>query len=441
MMICNRVVFFSLLLGQQYFNGYAEQISRNDLQERKRRSLQETVVISDKEKLNIVHFTEFNAPISPKEQILRHRHKHDENGSRTSDSSYSASEDADDDAYKREPASPPDPLRPGYALRGIDPSTESPEAVMAGGLKIPFLSITENMVDDPNLSTFLGAMTVVDLVTPLNNPGNYTLFAPTNEAFEKLPGGTMEKYMGNGWGMHLEDIVMSHLTNDHVEANNLMDGTEINTLNGDTMLITRDPDTNAKINGYISITGSDIKASNGIMEEIDGVILPPSALLDIATYAEIVSDIDVIPYSFKSLLNLLQLADLSDYISLTSPITLLAPHDSAIEKLEPAFVDYLADPLNEDMLVKVLQYHIIAGNKYSKSIVSGKDVETINGDSVRIFKNIKFGQYKSSKMIIDLKASIVDSDVLASNGVMHVIDALLVPDDVKDAYNLFKSKM
>jgi len=438
-MICNRVVFVSLLLGQQYFNGYAKQIYRNGLQKRKRRSLEDRIVVTNNQKMDIEHLRQFNAPISPKEQILRHRHKHDENGSRTSDSSYSASEDADDDAYKQKTESLPNPIRPGYALRGIDPDAETSEAVMAGGIKIPYLSLTESMVDDPNLSTFLGAMTVVDLVTPLSNPGNYTLFAPTNEAFEKLPGGTMEKYMGNGWGMHLEDIVMSHLTNDHVEAKDLMDGTEINTLNGDTMLITKDPD--AKINGYISITGSDIKASNGIMEEIDGVILPPSALLDIATYAEIVSDIDVIPYSFKSLLSLLQLADLSEYISSTSPITLLAPHDSAIEKLEPAFVDYLADPLNKDMLVKVLQYHIIAGNKYSKYIVSGKNVETINGDSVRVFKNIKFGQYKSSKMVINLKATVVDSDVLASNGVIHVIDVFLVPDDVKDAYNLFKSNM
>lgn len=412
-MISNRAVLFFLFVSNEFLHGYAGKgIS----------------------KLDIGHLEEFNTPESPKEQILRHRHKHDENGSRTSDSSYSASEDGGDN---EQTFSVSTPLRPGYALRGIDPTAV--EAVEAGGIKIPFLTLTEQMIDNPNLSILVDAMLKIGLGTPLSEPGNYTLFAPNNDAFEKLPEGTMDKYMDNEWGMHLEDIVMSHLTNDNVDSKNLIDGTEVNTLNGDTMLITKDPDT--KINGYISIVQSDIPASNGLMEEIDGVILPPSALLDIATYAGIVSDIDVIPYSFKSLLSLLHLADLSDYVSSTSPITLLAPHDSAIEKLDPGFVQYLSDPANKDMLVKVLQYHIIEGNKYSKNLVSGREVGTTNGDDVRFYKNIKFGQFKSNKIVVDLKATMVDSDVLANNGVIHVIDILLVPDDVQKAYNLFKSSI
>jgi len=429
MLISNKALFFSLLLGQHYFSGNADDISVNsDINDED---------VSTKAKLSFQHFQEFNNPESPKSQILRHRHKHDENGSRTSDSSYSLSEDG---PKKEKATSSPTPLRPGLALRGIYP-TDAPaeEALEAGGVKTAFQSIATLAVENPNLSILVNAMAKVNLVKPLNNPGNYTLFAPTNDAFGKLPTGTVEKYMGTGWGMHLEDIVMSHLTTDHVKAGNLIDGAEINTLNGDTMLITKDPD--AKINGYISITGSDIKASNGFLDEIDGVILPPSALLDIGKYAEIVSDIDVIPYSFKSLLSLLKLADLSDFISSTSPITLVAPHDSAIEKLDPDFVNYLADPQRKDVLTKLLKYHIIAGNKYKKIIVSGDEIETLSGDSIKIFKNIKFGQYKSNKMIINFKATVVDSDVLANNGVIHVVDTLLVPEDVQDAYNNFKSNL
>lgn len=417
-------------------------------------------------KLDGQHFSKYNNPVSPKEQILRHRHKHDENGSRTSDSSFSRSEfDSSKEGYKLDPTSKPSksptPLRPGFALRGIDPP--EPEEDIKGAVlkeenqlvepveikseeyKEEENAITEvesvveafgdsmsNIFDVANerkeLSDFVKVTEAANFAETLIKGESLTVFAPTNNAFAKQPDEFLQRYLNGNWNRHLEDLVLSHVANGRVQSDDLTSEMQVELLNQDTLLVTLDP---PSIDEDIKITSFDIAGSNGIIHEIDSVRLPLSAKLNTIEYLQLATMLEDIPYSFSLFLEYLELTNLSDAIASASPITLFVPTDTAIKNSsEDAFISYLEKNLNS--LGKVLAYHATSGNMYS-DILKG-EIETYEG------KRLTFGSGQNGIEIVsasgEIKAKIVDSDVLASNGVIHIIDSLLVPSEVVNTFNL-----
>lgn len=127
--------------------------------------------------------------------------------------------------------------------------------------------------------------------------------------------------------------------------------------------------------------------------------------------------------SFKTLVAAVKAAGLVDTLSGKGPFTVFAPTDEAFAKLPKGTVEFLLKPENKAALVKLLTYHVVPSAVYAKDIKSGSAlVATIDGGSIKVTKTNK-------KVVID-NSKVIKADVKASNGVIHVIDSVLLPPDL-----------
>lgn len=123
-------------------------------------------------------------------------------------------------------------------------------------------------------TTLVAALKQAELVTSLSNAGPFTVFAPTNAAFEKLPAGTVEGLMKEDKKTDLQNILQYHVAVAGYKTENMQDGQVIGMANGDNITLTV-KDGKIMVNGTATIIAS-IPASNGIIHVIDGVLLPPA---------------------------------------------------------------------------------------------------------------------------------------------------------------------
>ena len=125
--------------------------------------------------------------------------------------------------------------------------------------------------------------------------------------------------------------------------------------------------------------------------------------------------------SFKTLAAALNAAGLVDTLKGKGPFTVFAPTDAAFAKLPAGTVETLLKPENRDKLRRVLTYHVVAGNVGSAQVVKMTSGKTVSGDMVRI-------SAKDGTVMVD-NARVITADVAASNGVIHVIDTVLIPSE------------
>lgn len=123
--------------------------------------------------------------------------------------------------------------------------------------------------------------------------------------------------------------------------------------------------------------------------------------------------------SFNTLAAALKAADLVQTLKGAGPFTVFAPTDAAFAKLPAGTVENLLKPENKAQLIAVLTYHVVPGSVMAAQVVSLKEAKTVNGQSVRI--STMGGTVK-----ID-GATVVQTDIRASNGVIHVIDSVILP--------------
>ncbi len=124
-------------------------------------------------------------------------------------------------------------------------------------------------------TTLVAALKQAELVTSLSNAGPFTVFAPTNEAFNKLPAGTVEGLMKDDKKADLQNILQYHVAVATYKTENMTDGQVIGQANGDNITLTV-KDGKVVVNGTANIIAS-IQATNGIIHVIDAVLLPPAA--------------------------------------------------------------------------------------------------------------------------------------------------------------------
>jgi len=158
-----------------------------------------------------------------------------------------------------------------------------------------------------------------------------------------------------------------------------------------------------------TVTATDVKTSNGVIHVIDTVIIPST---------DDVVDTAVKAGSFKTLAAALKAAGLVDALKGTGPFTVFAPTDDAFAKLPKGALDDLLKPENKEKLVSILKYHVVSGRVFSTDAVAAKHAKTLQGGEVKITSD---GGVK-----ID-NASVVSADLDASNGVIHVIDTVIMP--------------
>merc|ERR1712048_303152 len=186
---------------------------------------------------------------------------------------------------------------------------------------------------------------------------------------------------------------------------------------------------------YVSPDGKDLKtvtaadnlASNGVAHIIDGVLLPPSSMLAAAPSLNIVELAESVP-DLSTLVSAVVAADLADTLSSPGPFTVFAPTNDAFGKLPEGTVDTLLKPENKAQLVDILTYHVLPEQVLSKDLKFFQRVQTVEGKSVHIYNN-PFGAYKGVFVTPDGKTfnKVTAADNLATNGVAHIIDGVLLP--------------
>jgi uncharacterized surface protein with fasciclin (FAS1) repeats len=149
-----------------------------------------------------------------------------------------------------------------------------PQGVMVGGaMMVPNLNIVQNAANASNVTTVVAAVKAAGLAETLSGPGPFTVFAPTNAAFEKLPAGTVDTLLKPENKAKLVSILTYHVVAGKFMASDLKDGMTLKTVNGQDLMISV-KDGKVWINGSAMVETADVVSSNGVTHVIDGVVLP-----------------------------------------------------------------------------------------------------------------------------------------------------------------------
>ena len=259
--------------------------------------------------------------------------------------------------------------------------------------------------------TLIAAAKAAGLVETLTGHKQLTVFAPTDEAFAKLPKGTVESLLKPENKSKLIDILTFHVVPGRVSAKDAFKLDFAGTANGQRIEIERNE-------GVLTFNGSglvatDIQCDNGVIHIIDTVMLP---------------EMDRIPATasnaknFKTLLTAVKAAGLAGVLNGDGPFTVFAPTDEAFAKLPEGTIESLLKPENKQQLIDILKYHVVAGRVFSDQAIDAGRAKTLLGKEVNITVSASGFKINNSKLVA--------TDVETANGVIHVIDSVLLPPTI-----------
>ena len=282
----------------------------------------------------------------------------------------------------------------------------------------PGPSIVDVAADNGSFETLLAAVDAAGLTSTLDDEdASLTLFAPTDAAFAALPEGTVDALLADP--DTLAAILTYHVVAGSVDSQTAqtLAGTAVETVNGAKVALTIREDAYLYVN-EAKVEIYDVEAANGVIHVIDTVLLPPEPDTSAAdmTIVEIASANE----DFETLVSAVTAADLVG--TLGNPdamLTVFAPTDDAFAMLGDLGLDYLTADL--DLLTNTLLYHVIDGavDSIDAAAAYNQSVTMINGDPAAV--TIDDG------MLMIGGATVVTKDIVASNGIIHVIDAVLMP--------------
>ena len=269
------------------------------------------------------------------------------------------------------------------------------------------LDIVDTAVADGRFTTLVAAVTAAGLVDTLKGEGPFTVFAPTDDAFAKLPAGTVESLLKPENLEQLKNILLYHVVAGKVMAADVVKLEKAATVLGPSVKITVDGSKVMINDAEVLIT--DIETSNGVIHVIDTVILPPADIVDTAGADG----------RFTTLVAALQAADLVDALKAAGPFTVFAPTDDAFAKLPAGTVESLLKPENLEQLKSILLYHVVSGKVMAADVIKLTSAVTLQGTDVTI-------KIDGDKVYIN-DAQVIITDIETLNGVIHVIDMVLLP--------------
>jgi transforming growth factor-beta-induced protein len=277
------------------------------------------------------------------------------------------------------------------------------------------VDIVQTAINNGNFTTLVTALTEADLVTTLQGPGPFTVFAPNDVAFNKLPVGVVGELIKPENNETLSRILLYHVTNGTLTATNIEAlGLPVNvTMLAGGYVTVSENGTSLKVNDA-AVIAPDVFATNGIIHVLDSVLLPP---LDIVETA-------IVSGNFKTLVAALQAADLVATLKGTGPFTVFAPTDAAFSKLPNGTVEDLLQPENVGKLADILKYHVLGQSVTSADINNmtlPAQVVTLSGTGLRAIVD------KNGTDVKVNAATVTVADVSSTNGIIHVIDTVLLP--------------
>lgn len=263
-------------------------------------------------------------------------------------------------------------------------------------------NIVELAQDSEQFSILVQALLDTDLDQPLRGPGPYTVFAPTNDAFNALPSGLLESLTNE----QLAEILQYHVLAAEVASSDLASSQAVATLTEETIYVTVE-NGEVTVNNTADVINADIEALNGVIHAIDGVILPNK-------YQTIV-DIAIKNYELSTLVSLLVDADLVATLEGDGPFTVFAPTNEAFEAASATLAT-----LTDEQTREVLTYHVSGSEILSSAISDGASVPTLQGEDISV-------SVDGATVTLNGNATVTTVDLQGTNGVVHIIDAVLVP--------------
>ncbi|MBT5592608.1 MAG: fasciclin domain-containing protein, partial [Euryarchaeota archaeon] len=259
--------------------------------------------------------------------------------------------------------------------------------------------------------SLVAALTQADLVTTLQGTGPFTVFAPTDQAFADA-GIDLTTFDTDEENATLVDILTYHVVSGKVMSTDLTDGMEAAALNQDTLTFSVSS-SEVKVNDAV-VTLADVESSNGVIHVIDKVLMPPAdpVYVDIPATAQSTG-------IHTALVAALSQANLVTALQSEGPFTVFAPTDQAFTD---AGIDLTTFDTDEEIatLVDILTYHVYSGAVPSSAVTDGLAVTMFNGDKA------SFAVGTDGTVTIG-DATVTGADVQTSNGIIHVIDKVLMP--------------
>jgi transforming growth factor-beta-induced protein len=254
----------------------------------------------------------------------------------------------------------------------------------------------------------VAAVQAADLVKTLQGKGPFTVFAPQDAAFAKLPSSALESLLEPKNKATLTNVLTYHVVAGEYTAADLTKKSGLVTVNGQRIEF-KAQDGGLSVDNAKVVT-ADIRCDNGVIHVIDTVLMPESQTIPkVAASTE----------KFKTLLKAAESAKLVETLSGKGPITLFAPTDEAFAKLPKGTVEGLLQPENREKLVAILTYHVVAGRVYSDDVAGIESAASVEGSPLKVTA-------KDGEIFIN-KSKVLMTDIDASNGVIHVIDTVLLP--------------
>lgn len=275
----------------------------------------------------------------------------------------------------------------------------------AGG---PPAATTQNLLDTlqtRGLTTLVTAIEAAGLGALLEGPGPLTLFGPTNAAFAALPAGELQRLLEPANVNELRALLEYHLVASNLSSGTLLGLSSVMSVEGSDLLL--DTPGGVLFVNEARVVSRDVAATNGVLHEVDAVVMPPTSLL---------ATLDA--RGFTILSDLIDRAGLAGALT-GANVTLVAPTDDAFLALPAGRLDELRDPANQAELIDLLSFHVLPGRRTALELLFAGDTENINGDL--LFACVHGNQFH----VNDTDCS--RFNVPATDGLLHISVAVLTP--------------
>ena len=311
--------------------------------------------------------------------------------------------------------------------------------LVPGNFNYPKNDIPTTAEAVPTLSTLVTALKTGNIVRALSYPeGPFTVFAPNDAAFGKLPAGTLAYLLAHP--QELDQVLAYHVVDargdrgrGRLYADEIHNFQEAFTLEGQALVFVV-AGGKVLVNGNSTVIQANVDCSNGVVHVVDTVLIPNQRALDAKVAAWNAKNLRNKLIGLGATPNLLQLAQsvpqlstlvtavtaagLGSVLSGPGPLTVFAPTNDAFARLPADFLAYLLG--NKAALTDVLTFHVVAGNVSSSQLFSGENITTVEGKDLHVYKD------QRGAIFIDF-AQVIAPNNEASNGVAHLIDAVLLP--------------
>lgn len=286
------------------------------------------------------------------------------------------------------------------------------------------------------LSTLVQAVIAGNLTGALSMPnGPYTVFAPNNAAFAKIPSNVLNYLLSHP--KELDNVLLYHVLDHRVYAEQIRNYGVEHTLQGEDIVFLVNS-TGVYINGESLVIATNVDCTNGVVHVIDTVILPKQAQAELYAKAAAwaskklgakqvnpknlpnIIQIAAADPNLSTLVTAVKAAGLVNTLSGAGPFTVFAPTNDAFNYLPNGVLNFLLNPANIKQLQQVITYHALGEAVFSKDLKDGEIVPTLEGDNLVV-------HIDERKRVFINYAVVLKADIAASNGVVHVIDAVLLP--------------